>query len=233
MDKKTGVILAVIVVAFATLIGVSVWQGKSGVDYSQYDLNAVIPADENSGGIAENIEGDPNAPILLFEYGDYQCTACAPMAPYISELVEEYDGKVAVVFRTYIMSYHQNGTAAAAAAQAAALQGYWSEYKDLLYANQNDWYYSDAVERQTQFEQYFEQATDGKGDLEQFRSDMTSDAVAKKINFDSKLSDLVGLEWTPTFYLDGELMDQRNITTTAFMTKLREKIDALIEEKGL
>ena len=215
-----------IVLAFVALIAITQLQNKADIDYDAYDLNSVIAADENTGGLAENVDGDPEAPVLLYEYGDYQCTACAPMNPYINELLEEYDGKVAVVFRTYIMSYHDNGVAAASAANAAAMQGYWKEYKDLLYETQNDWYYAEGDERQQMFEQYFEQATDGKGDLEQFRQDMESKEVAQKIKFDAALSERVGLEWTPSFYLDGELLDQRNITTSEFMDLLREKIDA-------
>lgn len=221
-----------IVLAFVALIAITQLQNKADIDYDAYDLNSVIAADENTGGLAENVDGDPDAPVLLYEYGDYQCTACAPMNPYINELLEEYDGKVAVVFRTYIMSYHDNGVAAASAANAAAIQGYWKEYKDLLYETQNDWYYAEGDERQQMFEQYFEQATDGKGDLEQFRQDMGSKEVAQKIRFDAALSERVGLEWTPSFYLDGELLDQRNITTSEFMDLLREKIDAKLAELG-
>lgn len=221
-----------IVLAFVALIAVTQLQNKADIDYDAYDLNSVIAADENTGGLAENVDGDPDAPVLLYEYGDYQCTACAPMNPHINELLEEYDGKVAVVFRTYIMSYHDNGVAAASAANAAAIQGYWKEYKDLLYETQNDWYYAEGDERQQMFEQYFEQATDGKGDLEQFRQDMGSKEVAQKIKFDAALSERVGLEWTPSFYLDGELLDQRNITTSEFMDLLREKIDAKLAELG-
>lgn len=221
-----------IVLAFVALIAITQLQNKADIDYESYDLNSVIAADENTGGLAENVDGDPDAPVLLYEYGDYQCTACAPMNPHINELLEEYDGKVAVVFRTYIMSYHDNGVAAASAANAAAIQGYWKEYKDLLYETQNDWYYAEGDERQQMFEQYFEQVTDGKGDLEQFRQDMGSKEVAQKIKFDAALSERVGLEWTPSFYLDGELLDQRNITTSEFMDLLREKIDAKLAELG-
>lgn len=221
-----------IVLAFVALIAITQLQNKADIDYGAYDLNSVIAADENTGGLAENVDGDPDAPVLLYEYGDYQCTACAPMNPHINELLEEYDGKVAVVFRTYIMSYHDNGVAAASAANAAAIQGYWKEYKDLLYETQNDWYYAEGDERQQMFEQYFEQVTDGKGDLEQFRQDMGSKEVAQKIKFDAALSERVGLEWTPSFYLDGELLDQRNITTSEFMDLLREKIDAKLAELG-
>ena len=99
MDKKTGIIIGVLVASFVALIGVSIYQsGRNAVDYSQYDFDAVLEPSEDSGEIGEMIMGDPDAPVKIFEYGDYQCTACAPTNPYIKKLVEEYDGKVAVVF---------------------------------------------------------------------------------------------------------------------------------------
>lgn len=132
MEKKTWIILGVIVLVFGGLIGISAIQANSGKSpkddssYSvdEYDLGTVIEDTSNSGGIPEMISGNPDAPIKIFEYGDYQCTACAPMNPQVNKLIEEYDGKVAVVFRTMVMSYHQNGRAAASAALAAYKQGY-------------------------------------------------------------------------------------------------------------
>lgn len=241
MDKKTWIILGALIIGFGALLGVSIWQGNANrVDYSKYDVHNVIAADENNGNFGDLIEGDPDAPVKIYEYGDYQCDACAPMNPYINKLVEEYDGLVAVVFRTIIMSYHQNGTAAAAAANAAHLQGYWKEYKDLLYSNQNDWFYSSATERQPQFEEYFMTASDGKGDLEKFRTDMASNDVMKKIDFDAAISERADVSFTPTFYVEDEFVGQRkednggnSITTDQFMDKLRAAIDKRLEAQGI
>lgn len=239
MDKKTWIVIGVIVAVLGTLIGVSIMQNNQ-VDYSQYDLFSVIEPNEHNGNFAENIDGNPDAPVKIYEYGDYQCTACAPMNPYINKLVKEYDGKVAVVLRTTIMSYHQNGIAAAAAANAAALQGYWVPFKDLLYSNQNDWYYSSPTERQTQFEEYFLKASDNKGDLEKFRTDMASTEVQKKIDFDEGLAKKAGIEFTPTFYVEDEFVGQRkedndgaSLSPDQFLDKLRAAIDKRLEAKGI
>lgn len=234
MDKKTWIILGILVIGFGALLGVSIWQGNSGrIDYNQYDTATVIAADENNGNFGDLIDGDPEAPIKIYEYGDYQCDACAPMNPYINEIIKEYDGKVAAVFRTNIMSYHQNGTAAAAAANAAHLQGYWKEYKDILYSNQNDWFYSNAATRQPQFEEYFMTVTDGKGDLEKFRADMSSKDVQKKIDFDQKISEKANIEFTPTFYVEDQFVDQRGKNRDDFLKEMREVIDKKLEEKGI
>lgn len=237
MDKKTGIIIGVLIASFVALIGVSIYQsGRNPINYDNYDFNTVIEASADSGGYEEMIMGNPDAPVKIFEYGDYQCTACAPTNPYIKQIIEEYKGKVAVVFRTYIMSYHNNGTAATSAALAAAKQGYWEDYKDLLFTNQNEWYYSDAAKRQEQFEQYFEQVSKGKGDIEQFRVDMNSEDVEKKIAFDRGIYEKVTADdgtsdqWTPMFYIDGELIDQREMSTEDFLNTLRKKIDQQLKK---
>ena len=234
MNKKTWIIVGAIVLAFAGMLALS-WSSRGGkrvetVSYEDYDLNKVIPADEQSGGLTENIKGNPNAPILIFEYADYQCEGCASMNPSLNTLVEEYDGKVAVVYRGYVLSYHQNGTAAASAANAAAIQGYWVEFKDLLFSNQNEWYSASASERQTLFENYFMQASGNKGNLAQFRNDMASDEVAQKIEFDRGLAEIVGLEWTPTIVFDGEVVSREEMSD--FLNVMRKKIDAKLKELG-
>lgn len=234
MDKKLGIIVGVILVAFAGLVGVSFMQSQSAkIDYDKYDIDALIEPDEANGNIGDLVTGDRNAPVILFEYGDYQCDACAPMNPYVNQLVEEYDGQLAVVFRTDIMDYHQNGTAAASAANAAALQGYWKEYKDKLFNDLDDWFYSSANKRQDQFEEFFLNVSNGQGDLNKFRQDMRSKDVSQKIKFDNGLSERCGIEFTPTFYLNGEHMDQRNKSTPEFLEELRTKIDAILKEKGI
>jgi len=222
MDKKTGWIIAAIVAVFAVIIGVSIAQqgGNNKTSYAD-----VIPASEVSGNIAELINGNPEAPVKIIEYGDYQCTACAPMNPYINELIKKYDGKVAVVFRTMILDYHQNGEQAARAALAANEQGYWKEFKDILFENQDDWYYSEPDEFTKQLEEYFTEVSKGKGDLEKFRADQAREDFGKKLSFDASISKKQNVEWTPYFMIDGELISQRGISTEKFIEKLSQKID--------
>lgn len=241
MDKKTGIIIGVIVAAFAVLIGATMFLNREQkADYSNYDLKEVIVANEFSGNLPEMIVGNPEAPVKIFEYADYQCEGCAAMNPQINALLEEYDSdQVALVFRNTVMSYHQNGTAAASAAAAAAIQGYWKPFKDLLYANQNEWYYSGANDRQEQFEEYFQKASDGKGDLTKFREDMNSKEVAKKVSFDGGLYDYqteiddVEEAWTPMFYIDGELIDQYHNREMNIVEELRNRIDAKLKDLGI
>ena len=145
-------------------------------------------------------------PVYIFEYADYQCPGCASMNPRVNQAVDELDGKLVVVYRNDLLSYHQNATAAASAAEAAGLQGYWKEYADKLFSEQSEWEYKNGSERTTLFENYFTEVTDGKGDLNKFRNDIASDAVSKKISFDMGIAKRIGIEGTPAFYVDGQLI---------------------------
>ncbi len=225
MDKKTWIIIAIIIAIFAGIIGFGIINRSPAEDR----LAQIFPASEESGNLPENIDGNPNASILIFDYSDYQCEHCASINPLLNQLVEEYDGKVAVVYRNFVQSYHANGTAAASAANAAAIQGYWKEYKDLLFANQNEWYSASASARQELFEKYFTTVTKGKGDLAKFRADMLSEEVATKIAFDRKLSEERKLTYTPYIYLGTTHIKESEMGAN-FLDNMREKINAELEK---
>ena len=125
MNKKgtnSGWIVAIvaILVIFVGIVGWRLADKKANsVDYSKYDINSYIEASDDNGQIADHIKGDKNAPVLIFEYADYQCSACAGMNSRVNKLLEEYGGKLAIVYRNFLLNYHQNATAAASAAEAA------------------------------------------------------------------------------------------------------------------
>ncbi|MBQ3452980.1 thioredoxin domain-containing protein [Candidatus Saccharibacteria bacterium] len=205
---KVYVAVALVVIA---LIGVAAWLVIDGnnkaTDYNDYNFYSVIEATDDNGEIGDHVKGDVNAPVLIFEYADYQCPGCASINPRVNKAIEEADGKLAVVYRSFLLSYHKNGTAAASAAEAAGLQGYWKSYADKLFANQSEWENASASERTGIFEKYFKEISDGKGDLDKFREDMNSEAVSKKISFDMGVGRRVGVEATPAFFVEGQLID--------------------------
>lgn len=261
MNKRTGIIIAIIILVFGGLIGISILQHQqepqssqsdeeaetensaygvtvptlaaiealtSANDYSKYDVSSIIPASELSGNFSENIKGNPKARVVLYEYADYQCEHCAAMNPYLNEILSEYGDQVALVFRTYIMPYHTHGVITAAAANAAAKQGYWADFKDVVFANQNEWFFAKESEMLDYIDKYFTTASGGKGDLEKFHQDMQSEAVKQKIAFDMGISDRANLQWTPSIFVEDTFMNQKEIGGTYgdFLQAIRNEIDA-------
>lgn len=207
----TAVVALIIVAAWLVIDG-----NNKATNFSNYDFNSVIGPDEHNGNIGDHVKTAKDGsykgePVYIFEYADFQCEACASMNPRVNQAIKELDGKLAVVYRNYLLSYHQNATAAASAAEAAGLQGYWEGYSNTLFTNQSEWKSLSGSERTATFEKYFMEVTEGKGDIDKFRKDMSSDAVSKKINFDmgigKRIDDISG---TPAFFIDGQWIDWAN-----------------------
>lgn len=216
MNKRgfsvVGVIAGVVVLAF---IGIATWLVIDGnnkaTNFDDYDFNTVIEADIHNGNIGDHVKTDKDGtyagePVYIFEYADFQCPGCASLNPRVNQVIDEMDGKLAIVYRNHLLSYHQNATAAASAAEAAGLQGYYKEYSNKLFANQTEWEYLSGSERTNAFEKYFEEVSKGQGDMEKFRKDISSDEVSKKISFDMGIGKRVGIEGTPAFYIDNQLI---------------------------
>lgn len=236
MKKIIGIIIGIAAVVLAGFGIHAILENKAAntVDYSQYNLNSIISAEESFSGIADHVKGNADAPVLLFEYADFQCPGCSTINPYLNEILDEYGDKLGLVYRNYLLSYHQNGTAAASAAEAAGLQGYWQEYANMLFANQSIWEGASVEERGDMFVDLFRKVTNGAGDVDKFVSDMESQAVKKKIKFDMGAGDYIGVPGTPAVYLDGEKIDFSSANTKEkFQNLIREKIDAKLAKAGI
>lgn len=229
--KNIGAIIAVCAV-IALFAGVVIWRVTDKAKMANaYNPDSYIGANDDNGNIADHYKGaDPEtAKVVIFEYADFQCSACATANPRVNKLVEEYDGVLSVVYRNYLLSYHQNGTAAASAAEAAGLQGYWKEYADKLFTNQSVWSSASGSERTQIFTSFFSAVTNGEGDLTKFESDMTGSAVKAKLSFDASLGNRISIEGTPSFFLNGEKINFSGASgEEGFLNVFREKIDAVL-----
>lgn len=199
-----SVVIALAFVGMVTFFVIN--DNKKVARYETYTQGIVAPNDDN-GGIGDHVKGNADAPVIIYEYADYQCPGCASINPRVNKAVEELDGKLAVVYRSFLLSYHQNGTAAASAAEAAGLQGYWKQYADMLFAKQSEWGNASSSERTALFDKYFLEVTDNEGDLDKFNQDIASKAVSKKISFDMDVGKKVNVGGTPAFYIDGQLIN--------------------------
>ena len=85
----------------------------------------------------DHIQGDPHAPVVLVEYGDYQCPYCGEAAPLVKQLQQRFGKDLALVFRNFPLSeVHPQAVPAAIVAEYAGRHGRFWEAHDLLYANQ-------------------------------------------------------------------------------------------------
>lgn len=144
--------------------------------------------------------GNANAPVTLEEFGDFECPPCGMVHPILKNLATEFGPtRLRIIFREFpLVPAHVHALAAARAAEAAGLQGKFWEMHDMIYEHQKDWH--DAFDVRPTFEGYAK--TIGL-DMEQFQRDNTSEAVERRIFLDGKRGHSLGVQGTPTVYLNG------------------------------
>ena len=204
MSKRGWIIfVAIVVILFGTLIYFS---GRNRVEVGDIDATAIQPAREASGNIGDHVFGNPDSKVVLIEYGDFQCPGCGGAHPTVKTLSEKYEDDIAFVYRNFpLTSIHQNARFAAAAAEAAGLQdAYWPMH-NRIFETQNSWENLGADERSGYF---INLARDLGLDTEAFTSAISDPRISQKINFDQSLARKVGVNSTPTFYLNGTLLEQ-------------------------
>jgi len=90
------------------------------------DLDAYDPITE-----ADHIKGDPDAPVVVIEYSDFDCPFCSRFHDTMNDVVAERDGDVAWVYRHFpLEQLHPNAPAVAVASECVAELGgndaFWS-----------------------------------------------------------------------------------------------------------
>ncbi|MCA9341456.1 DsbA family protein [Candidatus Saccharibacteria bacterium] len=207
MDKTKWIIFTIVAAGlFGALI---IMSNSDKVDVSNIDHTKIQPATELSGNIADHTYGSNKNKVILIEYGDYQCPGCGSAYKPVKEVVEKYKDNLTFVFRNYpLTSLHPNAKAAAATAEAAGEMGKYWEMHNLLYEDQSSWNNASINERGEVFSNFASQIGLDKGEFTK-KLKQNQDRYNKKITFDFALGKKAGVTGTPTFYLNGKIVDQK------------------------
>ena len=149
-------------------------------------------------GPQDHVQGNPDAAIELIEYGDFECPYCGRAHRIVKVLQEALGGDLLFAWRNFpLAQVHPHALRAAAAAEAAGLQGRFWEMHDMLFEHQ------DALEA-ADLLAYAE----ALGlDMERFAADLDSDEVADRVRADFLSGARSGVNGTPTFFVNGERYD--------------------------
>jgi len=152
------------------------------------------------------VRGNKEARVILIEYGDYQCPACATYNPFVIKLSEEFQEDLKIVYRHFpLITIHKNSMPSAQAAEAAGKQSKFWEMHDLLYDKQSEW--AEAGDAKEKFSEY---AKSLGLDEQKYISDYDSGEVKSLINSDLAKANSLRLNATPTFFLNGEKVQPRS-----------------------
>lgn len=146
------------------------------------------------------IKGNSQAQVVLIEYSDFQCPACAIYSALLKRLSEEYTDNLLIAFRHFpLTTIHKNAYSAAKAAESAGRQGKFWEMHDMLFEYQNDW------EKDSNPKDKFVGYANELGlDEETFKKDFESQEIKDNVENDLMSANSMGLNSTPTFFLNGK-----------------------------
>ena len=150
--------------------------------------------------------GESDAPVVITEFSDYQCPACAGVEEtLIPELIERYvdTGQARLVFRQYpLTQIHPYAPQAAQAAVCAGEQDSYWEMHEKLFAGQGEWSEAAEVPLDT-FEGY---AQEIGLDEATFGECLRSEEAALVVQADVMAGESLGINATPTFLVNGVAM---------------------------
>lgn len=174
----------------------AVWNyfhASAGPQYTNQQLMGVLADD--------HVLGNRQAPVVLVEYADFECPACASYHPILKQLNDAYGDRLAIVFRHFpLTTIHQSALLASRAAVAADRQGKFALMHNALFERQREWSRGDdeAIIRDI--------AQELGLDVEQFLADIKSSDSTRRVSWDQVSGRRLGVTGTPTFFLNGQLL---------------------------
>lgn len=199
--KKFYYLFAAVAVIGIGVVGYNVGSGVFGAAVSApIELN--LGSDEELVALAQGVtKGDPDAPVTIVEFGDYQCPGCGSFALSVKPQIEGTlveSGRAKFVFYDFpLISIHPNAFLAARSSRCALEQDKYWEYHESLFRNQARW--STATMPSSAFEGY---ADDLGMDKRAFASCLNSDRYADVVSANMELGIRMGVSGTPTLLIN-------------------------------
>lgn len=154
---------------------------------------------------ASRIQGSASAPIWLIEVSDFQCPYCKmwhdeTYATVLNDFIKT--GKVRMAYVNFPLSMHQHAHEAAIAAMCVGAQGKFWQMHDALFATQHNW------EAKPSATATFDSLAKSLGANEAaYQSCIKSPSIEALVNGDQDRAARGGVNSTPSFFLDGHLVE--------------------------
>jgi protein-disulfide isomerase len=142
--------------------------------------------------------GSPRAPVTIVVFSDFQCPFCALESPRLRRVVDQFHGRVKLVFKHFPISSHPRAKAAAIASEAAHEQGKFWQMHDVLFANATE-LDDDSIHR------YARQIG---LDMRRFKQSYAGDKATAAVERDRADGDRLGIPGTPSVYVNGRAVSE-------------------------
>ena len=174
----------------------------------------------------DHIRGDRNAKVVLVEYSDTECPFCKRFHPTVQQVVDQYKGKVAWVYRHFPLSFHANAAKQAEASECAADIG----------GNDKFWEYLDKVFERTTAggtgfanDQLVPLAKELGLDEEKFKACLDTGKFTKKVQQDLAEGQEAGVDGTPGTILVKSDGTKKLVPGAVPESELKAAIDELLK----
>jgi protein-disulfide isomerase len=229
--KKFYWVFGAVAIIGVVAVGYSVGSSALGTAATEPVDVAGLDDMEQLVALAQGVtKGDPNAPVTIVEFADYQCPGCGAFALSVKpqlELSYVQSGKAKFVFYDFpLLSIHPHAFLAARAARCAEDQDRFWEYQDALFRNQPTW--SARTEVVGDFIDYAE----AMGlDTDSFEACLKSDRHADVVTANLELGEQLGISGTPTVMVSRGGGMARRLANFDFQS-IQLAVDAMLESSG-
>lgn len=159
-----------------------------------------LPGTRANSHVLDEVGAD--APTLV-EFLDFECEACGAFYPIVEQLREDYKGQINYVIRYFPIPSHFNAMNAAIAVEAAAQQGRVEDMYHKMYETQTTW-----SEQQVSKADLFRTFAEELGlDMAAYDAAVADPATQQRVEADMNEGRQMGVEGTPTFFLDGQKIE--------------------------
>ena len=166
----------------------------------------------------DHVRGAKDGKVTLVEFGDFQCPACGAYETIIRQVMVDNKDALKFSFRHFpLTQIHKNALLAAKASEAAGLQGKFWEMHDILYDKQDEW--GEALNARDFIMLY---ANTIKVDIKKFSSDIEDKKLEDKILAEFKEGVKLGVQGTPTFFLNGKKIENNPRNLAEFNKLIKE-----------
>lgn len=144
--------------------------------------------------------GRSDAPVVIYEFADFQCPGCGQFAAFTAPLIKERlvePGYVRYVYYDFPLMQHQHSFLASRAARCANEQERFWDYHDILYARQPTWA---ALRDATDF--FVELAGEIGLEKRSFEACLRSDRYQEEVSRSLHLGQMMGVQGTPTIFVN-------------------------------
>ena len=201
--------------------------GKNSATSRVYGLNdweigkVVLPKVSTD----DPIIGNKNASLTIIEFGCYQCPYTKKAEPIVQEVLEHYNGRVNLQFKSFEIPNHALSYQTGLAADCAYEQGAdkYLKYHKKLFENQENTTYFSMVD-------YAAEPEVGL-DIKNFTACLVTEKYKNEVRNDTIEGLKAGVEGTPTFFINGQkIVGPKPFKT--FKAVIDDELEKIEEQKG-